>query len=103
MASGGPIPELVTADGMTEITFEDFGTEASVSITAMNFEEGADIDYSYEATADFTSMEDGALLDDYDGFGGHCDGDGDRWYVECFAYAYVYGSRSLSEVGSRSR
>ena len=62
MASGGPQPELVTADGMTEITFEDFGTEASVSITAMNFEEGADIDYSYEATADFTSMEDGASL-----------------------------------------
>ena len=28
----------------------------------MNFEEGADIDYSYEATADFTSMEDGASL-----------------------------------------
>lgn len=62
MVSGGPIPELVTADGMTEITFEDFGTEASVSITAMNFEDGADIDYSYEATADFTSMEDGASL-----------------------------------------
>ena len=62
MVSGGPIPELVTADGMTEITFEDFGTEASVSITAMNFAEGADIDYSYEATADFTSMEDGASL-----------------------------------------
>ena len=62
MASGGPIPELVTEDGVTEITFEDFGTEASVSITAMNFEEGAEIDYSYEATADFQAMEDGASL-----------------------------------------
>ena len=62
MVSGGPVPELVTADGETAITFEDFGTEASVSITAMNFEEGAEIDYSYEATADFTSMEDGASL-----------------------------------------
>ncbi len=62
VVSGGPVPELVTADGETAITFEDFGTEASVSITAMNFEEGAEIDYSYEATADFTSMEDGANL-----------------------------------------
>lgn len=62
MVSGGPIPELVTDDGETEITFEDFGVEASVSITAMNFAEGAEIDYSYEATADFQSMEDGANL-----------------------------------------
>ena len=37
MVSGGPIPELVTDDGETEITFEDFGVPASVSITAMNF------------------------------------------------------------------
>lgn len=62
MLAGGPIPELVTDDGVTEITFEDFGTPASVSITAMNFAEGAEIDYSYEATADFQSMEDGANL-----------------------------------------
>ncbi len=62
MVSGGPIPELVTDDGETEITFEDFGVPASVSITAMNFAEGAEIDYSYEATADFQSMEDGANL-----------------------------------------
>ena len=62
MLAGGPVPELVTADGETAIEFADFGTEASVSITAMNFEDGADIDYSYEATADFTSMEDGANL-----------------------------------------
>ena len=62
MVSGGPIPELVTDDGETEITFEDFGVAASVSITAMNFAEGAEIDYSYEATADFQSMEDGANL-----------------------------------------
>ena len=44
------------------MTFEDFGVAASVSITAMNFEEGAEIDYSYEATADFQAMEDGASL-----------------------------------------
>ena len=60
MVSGGPIPELQTDS--TDITFEDFGAEASVSITAMNFAEGAEIDYSYEATADFQAMEDGANL-----------------------------------------
>ncbi len=60
MVSGGPIPELQTDS--TDITFEDFGVPASVSITAMNFAEGAEIDYSYEATADFQSMEDGANL-----------------------------------------
>lgn len=60
MVSGAPIPELQTEN--TDITFEDFGVPASVSITAMNFPEGAEIDYSYEATADFQAMEDGANL-----------------------------------------
>ena len=46
----------------TEVTFDDFGVEASVSIAAVGFDEGADIDYSYEATADFTAMADGASL-----------------------------------------
>ncbi len=60
MVSGGPVPELMTES--TEITFEDFGVEASAMITAMNFAEGAEIDYSYEATAEFSAMEDGANL-----------------------------------------
>jgi hypothetical protein len=60
MVSGAPIPELQTEN--TDITFEDFGVPASVSITAMNFPEGAEIDYSYAATADFQAMEDGANL-----------------------------------------
>ncbi len=55
-----PPPELQTES--TEVTFEDFGAEASVSVMAVGFDEGAVIKFSYEATADFQAMEDGASL-----------------------------------------
>ena len=53
-------PELQTES--TDVTFEDFGVEASVSVMAVGFDEGAVIKFSYEATADFQAMEDGASL-----------------------------------------
>ena len=46
----------------TDVTFEDFGTEASVSVMAVGFDEGATINFTYEATADFESMEDASSL-----------------------------------------
>ncbi len=55
-----PPPELQTES--TEVTFDDFGAEASVSVMAVGFDEGAVIKFSYEATADFQAMEDGASL-----------------------------------------
>ena len=55
-----PPPELQTES--TEVTFSDFGAEASASVTAIGFDEGAVIKFSYEATADFQAMEDGASL-----------------------------------------
>ena len=63
----------------------------------MNFAEGAEIDYSYEATADFQATEDGANLMITTASAGTVTVTADRWYVFCFAYAYVYGSRSLSD------
>ena len=53
-------PELQTES--TEVTFDDFGAEASVSVMAVGFDEGAVIKFSYEATADFQAMEDGSSL-----------------------------------------
>lgn len=58
--SSGPIPELETES--TEVEFDDFGVPATVTVTAVNFEEGAAIKFTYEATADFQAMEDGASL-----------------------------------------
>lgn len=55
-----PPPELQTES--TEVTFSDFGAEASASVMAVGFDEGAVIKFSYEATADFQAMEDGASL-----------------------------------------
>ena len=56
----GPRPKLETES--TEVTFEDFGVPSTVMVTAVNFEEGATIKFSYEATADFQAMEDGSSL-----------------------------------------
>ena len=53
-------PVLMTES--TEVVFEDFGASASASVTAAGFDEGAEINFSYEATADFQAMEDGASL-----------------------------------------
>lgn len=60
MVMGGPIPMLETES--TEIMFENFGDTATAKVMAVNFEEGAPINFSYEATADFQAMEDGASL-----------------------------------------
>ena len=49
-------PELQTES--TDVTFEDFGAEASVSVTAIGFDEGAEIKYTYTASTDFQAMED---------------------------------------------
>ena len=53
-------PVLMTES--TEVVFDDFGAMASVSVTAAGFDEGAEINFSYEATADFQAMEDGSSL-----------------------------------------
>ena len=55
-----PPPELSTES--TEVVFDDFGAMASVSVAAVGFDEGAEINFTYEATADFQAMEDGASL-----------------------------------------
>ena len=60
MVSGGPIPMLETES--TEVEFDDFGVPATVMVTAVDFPEDAVIKFSYEATADFQAMEDGAVL-----------------------------------------
>ena len=60
MVSGGPIPMLETES--TEVEFDDFGVPATVMVTAVDFPEDAEIKFSYEATADFQAMEDGAVL-----------------------------------------
>ena len=54
------VPSLQTES--TEVVFDDFGASASASVTAVGFDEGAVIKFSYEATADFQAMEDGASL-----------------------------------------
>ena len=53
-------PVLMTES--TDVVFDDFGAMASVSVTAAGFDEGAEINFSYEATADFQAMEDGSSL-----------------------------------------
>ena len=53
-------PVLMTES--TDVVFDDFGAMASVSVTAAGFDEGAEINFTYEATADFQAMEDGASL-----------------------------------------
>ena len=53
-------PVLMTES--TEVVFDDFGAMASVSVTAAGFDEGAEINFTYEATADFQAMEDGSSL-----------------------------------------
>ena len=53
-------PELQTESA--DVVFDDFGAMASVSVAAVGFEEGAEINFSYEATADFQAMEDGSSL-----------------------------------------
>ncbi len=60
MISGGPIPKLETES--TEVTFDDFGVPKTVTVMAVDFPEDATIKFSYEATADFQAMEDGANL-----------------------------------------
>ncbi len=60
MVSGGPVPMLETES--TEVEFDDFGVPATVMVTAVDFPEDAVIKFSYEATADFQAMEDGAVL-----------------------------------------
>ena len=51
-------PELQTES--TEVTFDDFGVEASASVTAVGFDEGAEIKYTYTASTDFQATEDGS-------------------------------------------
>ena len=53
-------PVLMTESA--DVVFEDFGAMASVSVTAAGFDEGAEINFTYEATADFQAMEDGSSL-----------------------------------------
>ena len=53
-------PELQTETA--DVVFDNFGAMASVSVAAVGFDEGAVIKFSYEATADFQAMEDGASL-----------------------------------------
>ena len=91
-------PVLMTE--RTDVVFDDFGAMASVSVTAAGFDEGAEINFSYEATADFQAMEDGASLMITTGRSRHCDGDGYRWYGFCFADDYVRESSSLSDSRS---
>ena len=55
-----PPPMLMTES--TEVVFDDFGAMASATVTAVGFDEGAVIQFSYEATADFQAMEDGSSL-----------------------------------------
>ena len=61
VVSGGPIPGLETDAEDNTVTF-DYGGMGSATVTAVNFDEGAEINFSYEATADFQAMEDGASL-----------------------------------------
>ena len=49
-------PELQTES--TTVMFEDFGTPASASVTAVGFDEGAEIKYTYTASTDFQAVED---------------------------------------------
>ena len=51
-----PPPELQTES--TEVTFADFGAEASASVTAVGFDEGAEVKYTYTASTDFLATED---------------------------------------------
>ena len=53
-------PVLMTESA--DVVFDDFGAMASVSVAAVGFDEGAEINFTYEATADFQAMEDGASL-----------------------------------------
>ncbi len=53
-------PELQTES--TEVVFEDFGASASASVTALGFDEGAEIRFTYTASTDFQAMEDGSSL-----------------------------------------
>ena len=53
-------PKLQTETA--DVVFDDFGAMASVSVAAVGFDEGAEINFTYEATADFQAMEDGASL-----------------------------------------
>ncbi|MCY3683296.1 MAG: T9SS type A sorting domain-containing protein [Gemmatimonadetes bacterium] len=55
-----PPPELQTES--TEVTFADFGAEASASVMAVGFDEGAEIKYTYTATTDFQAVEDASGL-----------------------------------------
>ena len=60
VVSGGPTPALETES--TDVEFDDFGVPKAVTVTAVNFEEDATINFTYEATADFQAMEDGSSL-----------------------------------------
>ena len=51
-----PPPELQTES--TEVTFSDFGAEASATVTAVGFDEGAEVKYTYTASTDFLATED---------------------------------------------
>ncbi|MXZ11212.1 MAG: T9SS type A sorting domain-containing protein [Gemmatimonadetes bacterium] len=50
------VPSLHTES--TEVTFSDFGAEASASVTAVGFDEGAEVKYTYTASTDFLATED---------------------------------------------
>ena len=53
-------PMLMTES--TEVVFDDFGATAEAMVTAVGFDEGAVINFSYKATADFQAMADGSSL-----------------------------------------
>ena len=53
-------PELQTES--TDVVFDNFGATASVSVAAVGFDAGAEINFTYETTADFQAMEDGSSL-----------------------------------------
>ena len=54
------VPSLWT--DTASVVFDNFGASASASVTAIGFDEGAEIRFTYTASTDFQAMEDGSSL-----------------------------------------